>query len=281
MFNIGSPNSCSTPCVSSASKPRWIAPIDAADTLPYSVVSSAACSPTCCSIARRSLRSSSRSPASSAILNVRFSTPSCVSFNCSSRASSSGPEIGHRRANRVPALAEHVPEHDGAGFVAQLDAERGGALRDLRVAAAGGGEPREIAFDVGHEHRHADSRELLRERLQRDRLARARRARDETVAIRERRQQRHLVSFRPSQREAARSYGAPRRESVTLARPRLGIYNTPLSTVAYAAARTTKPFGGIRRDGDHNDATLAKAALAHRLDRGRRRSARSRSRPSR
>ena len=55
-------------------------------------------------------------------------------------------QIGHRRANRVAALAEHVPEHDGAGFVAKLDAERRGALRDLRVAAAGGGEPGQIAL---------------------------------------------------------------------------------------------------------------------------------------
>ena len=37
-------------------------------------------------------------------------------------------QIRHRRANRVAALAEHVPEHDGAGFVVKLDAESGGAL---------------------------------------------------------------------------------------------------------------------------------------------------------
>lgn len=37
------------------------------------------------------------------------------------------------------------------------------------------------ALDVGHEDRHADARELLRQRLQRDRLARAGGTRDEAV----------------------------------------------------------------------------------------------------
>ena len=68
-----------------------MAPIDAAETLPYCVVKSLALSPTCCSIARRSFMSSSNSLLSSAILNTIDSTPCCVSFRLSMRASSSGP----------------------------------------------------------------------------------------------------------------------------------------------------------------------------------------------
>ncbi len=91
MLSIGSPKKASPPCCSSASMPRWIAPIDAAETLPYSVVNVLALSPTCCSIARRSLQSSSRSPLSSATLKTRCSTPSWVSFRPSIRDNSSGP----------------------------------------------------------------------------------------------------------------------------------------------------------------------------------------------
>jgi len=43
------------------SRPRWIAPIDAGEMLPYWVFNFAALSPTNCSIARRSLRSISKS----------------------------------------------------------------------------------------------------------------------------------------------------------------------------------------------------------------------------
>jgi hypothetical protein len=45
-LSIGSPKNTSAPWASSASRPRWIAPIEAADTLPYSVVKSLALSPT-------------------------------------------------------------------------------------------------------------------------------------------------------------------------------------------------------------------------------------------
>ena len=37
-------------------------------------------------------------------------------------------QIGDRRSDRMPALAEHVPEHDGTGLVVKLDAERRRAL---------------------------------------------------------------------------------------------------------------------------------------------------------
>ena len=91
MLSIGSPKKFSAPCCSMPSKPRWIAPMDAAETLPYSVVKDEALSPTCWHIARRSLRSSSNNPLSSAILNTSCSTPDWVSLRLSRRASRSGP----------------------------------------------------------------------------------------------------------------------------------------------------------------------------------------------
>ncbi len=65
--------------------------MDAAEMLPYWVVKSFAFSPTYCSMARKSFRSKSSRPLSSAILNTRASTPSWVSFRLSMRPSSSGP----------------------------------------------------------------------------------------------------------------------------------------------------------------------------------------------
>ena len=59
--------------------------------LPYSWVKSLAFSLTCCSMARRSLRSSNSKPLSSAILNTKFRTPAWVSFKFSMRASNNGP----------------------------------------------------------------------------------------------------------------------------------------------------------------------------------------------
>ena len=91
MLSIGSPKNCSAPWLESSSKPRWMAPMLAVEMLPYSVVKSFALSPTYCTIARRSLKSSSSMPLSSAILNTKVNTPCCVSFRFSMRPSSSGP----------------------------------------------------------------------------------------------------------------------------------------------------------------------------------------------
>ena len=45
------------------------------------------------------------------------------------------------------------------------------------------GDARQVALDVGREHRHAGGREALRQHLQRDRLAGAGGAGDEAVAV--------------------------------------------------------------------------------------------------
>ena len=90
-FSMGSPKKRSAPCCSSVSRLRWMAPMEADETLPYWLVNCLAFSPTYCSMARRSLLSSSSRPLSSATLKVRLSTPSCVSLRPSMRDSSSGP----------------------------------------------------------------------------------------------------------------------------------------------------------------------------------------------
>ena len=63
----------------------------AGETFPYSAESCLAVVLTCWSIARRSFKSSSKRPLSSATLKVMLSTPDCTSLRSSSRESSSGP----------------------------------------------------------------------------------------------------------------------------------------------------------------------------------------------
>ena len=91
MSSIGSPKNLSAPCSSSAIRLRWMAPTLADEMLPYLFVYSDECSPTCCSIARKSFMSSSARPESSAIRKTRLSTPVWMSFSSSMRESISGP----------------------------------------------------------------------------------------------------------------------------------------------------------------------------------------------
>ena len=165
----------------------------AALTLPYSVVKCAALSPTCCSIARRSFRSSSSRPLSSAILKTRLSTPVWVSFSASMRASSSGPMSETVARTGWPcALPSPNTSHSVVG---QASGSGGGMPRSFSTAAilgdsaAGLADAGQVALHVGHEHRHAEAAEVLGQRLQRDRLAGAGGAGDQPVAVGQRGQQ--------------------------------------------------------------------------------------------
>ncbi len=98
------------------------------------------------------------------------------------------PHFGNRRADRVPFFAVKIPEHRrivAVGIVG--DAQILGALLDrvgVRIViAAGHADARQIAFDVGEEHRDAVRAELFRDRLEGHGLARAGRPRDQPVAI--------------------------------------------------------------------------------------------------
>ncbi len=70
------------------------------ETLPYWVVSSAACSAMKPSIARRSFMSSSSSPCSSATRNAMLSTPSCTSLRSISRDKQQRAHFGDGGADR-------------------------------------------------------------------------------------------------------------------------------------------------------------------------------------
>ncbi len=91
MFKAGSPKNVSPPSPSSVNSPRCMAPMLALETRPYSVLNSAACSPTYWSMERRSFMSSSSKPLSSAILNVMVSAPDWVSLRFKSLLRRSGP----------------------------------------------------------------------------------------------------------------------------------------------------------------------------------------------
>jgi hypothetical protein len=94
------------------------------------------------------------------------------------------PHVRHRGAHGVALLAKHIPQRGGAGTgrgpLQSALLEHGGQLVADGARLAGASE---VALDVGHEHRHANAREILGQRLQCHGLARARGPRDQAVAI--------------------------------------------------------------------------------------------------
>jgi hypothetical protein len=91
-------------------------------------------------------------------------------------------------------LAEHIPEHDRAGLSSEIvDLKLLRTLDDFRVVCPSLAQAGEIAFDVGHENRHATRTEIFRQGLQRHRFARTRGASDQAVAIRHFRQQKNRL----------------------------------------------------------------------------------------
>ena len=94
------------------------------------------------------------------------------------------PHVRDRRPHRVALLASDVPESDGETRRRPVgDAERVEPLAQFRASDAGRGQPRKVALDVGHEHRHADAGEAFGQYLQSDGFAGAGGASDQTVAI--------------------------------------------------------------------------------------------------
>ena len=164
MSSIGSPKNWSPPCSSICSSPRWMAPTLAALTLPYSVVNCLALSPTCCSMARRSFRSSSSRPLSSAILKTMLSTPAWVSLSASMRASSSGPmsETVARTGWPCSPNTSHSVTGQASGAGGSQAAFGFSTAATLAGDAAGLADAGQVALDVGHEHRHADAAEASR-----------------------------------------------------------------------------------------------------------------------
>jgi len=91
MSSAGSPKKMSPPWVARVTKPRWMAPTEAAEMLPYCFWKVAEFSPTYPSVAWRSLRSRRSRPLSSAILKTRLRTPDWMSLRLRMRESRSGP----------------------------------------------------------------------------------------------------------------------------------------------------------------------------------------------
>src|SRR3546814_6691556 len=85
----------------------------------------------------------------------------------------------------MTAGAEHIPEHRWARSrrpTFNTDCRR--AFEQFGFGLASRGDARQITLDVGGNHRHAHLRETFGEHLQRDGLARAGRAGDQTMAVR-------------------------------------------------------------------------------------------------
>ena len=100
------------------------------------------------------------------------------------RPKSSGPMSEMVARTGCPSSPKTIPQRDRAGERGwQVDAaflERGG---QLVADGAGLADAGEVAFHVGHENRHADGRELLRDGLQGDRLAGAGGPGDQPVPV--------------------------------------------------------------------------------------------------
>ena len=104
------------------------------------------------------------------------------------------PHFGHGGANRMTERAEYVPENRRAAGEGEI-AERKfvDALLELGIHGPGLRQAGEIAFDIGHEHRHADRAQRLGHGLQGHSLARAGGPGDQSVTIGESGQQAEFV----------------------------------------------------------------------------------------
>ena len=97
-----------------------------------------------------------------------------------------GTHLADGGAQRVTLFTEHVPETDRALFIlepAGLQVVVGDALLEMHVAAARLGHAREVALDVGGEHRYAHGAEGFGQVLQGACLARACGSGNESVAV--------------------------------------------------------------------------------------------------
>ena len=161
MLSIGSPKNLSPPCCSSASRPRWIAPIAGG---------ARRCRTRCVNLLRvvadvlqhraQVLQVEQQQAVVVGDLEHQLrARPACVSFRLSMRAEQQRAHVGDGGAHRMALLAEHVPErrpgrraNAGASSVERFSRVR----RASAISAPGWRDAGEVALDVGHEHRHAD-----------------------------------------------------------------------------------------------------------------------------
>ena len=126
---------------------------------------------------------------SSATRNATLSTPSCTSFRSIMRDSSSGPiseTVARTGWPCSPNTSQNTVEN-WSGW--KVEAHIAGPLDDEILGLADFGDARQVALDVGREHRNAGARKSFGHHLQRDGLSGSGRAGDETVAICKRQRQ--------------------------------------------------------------------------------------------
>ena len=100
------------------------------------------------------------------------------------------PHVADRGPHRMSLRAEHIPQCGRAGaWGGGIELALGENAGELGADGAGLADAGQVAFHIGHEHRHADAAEVLGEGLQGDGLAGASGAGDEAVTIGQRRQQ--------------------------------------------------------------------------------------------
>ncbi len=92
--------------------------------------------------------------------------------------------LADRSAHGMAGLTVEIPEHDGTGLGrVALDPDLGHTLVELLVGGARHGQARDITLHVGHEHRHAQTREAFCQHHQGDGLAGAGGARHQAMAV--------------------------------------------------------------------------------------------------
>ena len=122
-----------------------MAPIEAVETLPYSVVNCLAFSPTYWIIARRSLEIEQQQGVVVGDLEDQLQHPDWVGLRLSRRASSKGPHVGDRGPHRMARFAEHIPEHGRVGTrLVLVDADCSEPFHELLGGHPGGADARQV-----------------------------------------------------------------------------------------------------------------------------------------
>ena len=116
-------------------------------------------------------------------------------------AQEQGSHLGYSGADRVALFAEQIPEGDRKRLILQIKPDGGRPLHErlmqLVLRRSGLRDAGQIAFDIGHEHRHPGGRKPFGQDLQRHRLAGAGRPGDQPVpiAVFEQEVLRHAITF--------------------------------------------------------------------------------------
>jgi hypothetical protein len=113
MSSIGSPKKTSPPCSSSVSRPRWMAPIEAVETLPYSVVKVLGVLADVLDHGAQILEVEQQQALVVGDLEHQLQHAGLGVVEVEQAGEQQRPHVGNRRAHRMALLAENVPESTG------------------------------------------------------------------------------------------------------------------------------------------------------------------------